>query len=221
MSDSSHSEASNVATTTGVFARPWGAVTRFFTPSSLRIRDLLFPTEDLPEPQLEVRQRSTRADRIPETGEDEEGQRPTVRDYHSINAPNVNVRVPKKIATPIRVEGKVWFANERTWISYLNVAILLGTFSLALFNSSKDAIARNFAYAYAAISAGIMIYGYVVYQKRITLIRQRYPGHFDEIVGPVVICVLLFIAILANFILRVREMQNRDPTPTAIPSTRI
>ena len=26
-------------------------------------------------------------------------------------------RVPKKIATPIRVEGKVWFANERSTLS--------------------------------------------------------------------------------------------------------
>lgn len=78
------------------------------------------------------------------------------------------------------------------WISYLDVAILLGTFSLALFNGSKDQIARNFAYAYAAISVGILVnqfcelggallislkvYGYIVYQQRITMIKQRYPG---------------------------------------------
>ena len=38
-----------------------------------------------------------------------------VRDYHAINdALPAGVKIPKKIATPIRVEAKVWFANERS-----------------------------------------------------------------------------------------------------------
>lgn len=39
---------------------------------------------------------------------------PTVRDYHSITTVPPHVRVPKKTPTPVRVEGKVWFANERS-----------------------------------------------------------------------------------------------------------
>lgn len=56
----------------------------------------------------------TRADRIPETEVDDEGNMPTARDYHAINSLPPQVRVPKKIATPIKVEAKVWFANERS-----------------------------------------------------------------------------------------------------------
>jgi hypothetical protein len=56
----------------------------------------------------------TRADTIPETETNEDGERPTVRDYHAINGLPANVRVPKKIKTPVRVEPKVWFANERS-----------------------------------------------------------------------------------------------------------
>lgn len=87
------------------------------------------------------------------------------------------------------------------WVSYLNIAVLIGTLSLALFNASKDEIARNFAYTYAAISVGVLVscarsvdtgrtpltthnvckvYGYVVYQRRITMIRKRDPGHFGQ-----------------------------------------
>lgn len=69
-----------------------------------------------------------RADGIPDTSRnvvsnDENGnnsngdggdQRPTVRDYHSINNLPPQVRVPKKIPTSVKVEGKVWFANERS-----------------------------------------------------------------------------------------------------------
>lgn len=123
-------------------------------------------------PRLARPARYTRADDIPETQPNSEGQQPTIRDYHSINLPP-QVRVPKKLPTPIRVEGKVWFANERStyglhlqsdipfffttpclaaWVSWMNIAILLATLSLALYNGSKDAIATSFAYVYAAIS---------------------------------------------------------------------
>jgi len=119
----------------------------------------------------------------------------------------------KKIATPLRVEPKVWFANERTWISYLNISVLISVLSLALFNASKDTIARNFAYVYAAISVGILVFGYVVYQNRISMIRRRDPGYFDQIVGPVIIAALLFFAILANFIIRVQELRKSVPAP--------
>lgn len=70
-------------------------------------------------PRLRRPARYTRADAIPETQPDDEGQQPTVRDYHSINLPP-QVRVPKKVPTPIRVEGKVWFANERSEYKFLH-----------------------------------------------------------------------------------------------------
>ncbi|KAG8935378.1 hypothetical protein FRC02_008183 [Tulasnella sp. 418] len=163
----------------------------------------------LPQNPEGIRERAPRNDNIPDAIRDSDGH---LVSYQSVDQ-GVNVRVPKKIATPIKVEAKVWFANERTWISYLNVAILLGTLSAALYNSSHDVIARRFAYVYALISLGILGYGYVVYQKRVTLIRRRDPGHFDEVVGPVLICVALFVAVLSNFIIRVREYQKAPHTP--------
>lgn len=167
-------------------------------------------------PNAQRPQRYTRADAIPETENDEDGQRPTVRDYHAINSLPPMVRVPKKIATPVRVEGKVWFANERTWVSWLNLSILIGALALALFNASKDDIARNFAYAYALISAGVLVYAYLLYQHRITMIRRRDPGHFDAIIGPLVISAFLFLAIFANFFIRVRELREKNvPIPGA------
>jgi len=162
----------------------------------------------LPHKPLGIRDRSTRTDNIPEPETNGNGTAGH-SDYHSINnALPPGVRIPKKIATPIKVEAKVWFANERTWISYLNLSILLGSLALALFNASKDRVARNFAVFYAAISVGVLLYGYVTYQKRITMIRKRDPGNFDQVVGPVLISAFLFFAVLSNFIIRVREIQR-------------
>lgn len=66
----------------------------------------------------------------------------------------------------------------KAWVSYLNMGVLLSTLSLALFNASNDAVSLIFAYIYAFISLAVLVYGYVVYQRRITRIRKRDPGHF-------------------------------------------
>ncbi|KAI1797025.1 hypothetical protein LXA43DRAFT_1089548 [Ganoderma leucocontextum] len=190
--------------------RSWYAMTEVlfpFSPSALA---------SLPKKTFQPRPRYTRADNVPDAPQDEDGQMPTVRDYHAINHLPPQVRIPKKIATPIKVEGKVWFANERTWISYLQTAVLIGTLAFALFNASKDQVVRNFAYAYAILSIGVVVYGYAVYQHRITMIRRRDPGHFDQITGPVLISAFLFFAVLANFIIRVRELQRKE-IPTGLP----
>lgn len=76
-----------------------------FSPSALA---------SLPKKTFQIRPRYTRVDHIPDAEQDEDGQMPTVRDYHAINSVPPQVRVPKKIATPVKVEGKVWFANERS-----------------------------------------------------------------------------------------------------------
>jgi hypothetical protein len=64
-------------------------------------------------PRVKRPEKYHRADAIPHTETNEAGERPTVRDYHAINLPPT-VRVPKKIATTVKVEGKIWFANERS-----------------------------------------------------------------------------------------------------------
>jgi len=91
----------------GLVRRSWVAMTDILSPFS--------PTAlaSLPK-NLRTRPRYTRADGIPDAEEDDEGNMPAVRDYHAINSLPPQVRVPKKIATPIKVEAKVWFANERS-----------------------------------------------------------------------------------------------------------
>lgn len=88
------------------------------------MNDLLSPFStsalaSLPSPQRPTRY--TRTDGIPDTEENDDGERPTVRDYHAINSVPPQVRVPKKIATPVKVEGKVWFANERSELVYFSL----------------------------------------------------------------------------------------------------
>ena len=91
--------------------RSWHAMSEVlspFSPSALA---------SLPKNTFRRRPRYTRTDNVPEAEQGEDGQMPTVRDYHAINSLPPQVRIPKKIATPVKVEGKVWFANERSQLS--------------------------------------------------------------------------------------------------------
>ncbi|GFZ50929.1 hypothetical protein JCM24511_08687 [Saitozyma sp. JCM 24511] len=159
---------------------------------------------NLPARGLGFRAKSKRADRIPD-----ESERPLVTDYHSINDPTIRVRVPKKVLTPVKVEAKVWFANERTFISYLSMGLLLSTIASGLLFGARDSTARWFALAYAAISAGILIYGWAIFQKRLTMISARDAGSFDLLAGPLFICAALFVAILVNFVLRLQQAREK------------
>lgn len=57
-------------------------------------------------------------------------------------------RIAAKKSTPVKVEAKVWFANERTWVSYINISVLMSTLSLAMWNASSDKATTWFAYSY-------------------------------------------------------------------------
>ncbi|KAI9496419.1 VTC domain-containing protein [Zychaea mexicana] len=111
------------------------------------------------------------------------------------------VRVPKKVVTPLRVEPKVFFANERTYFSWMSLGTLLSTFSLALFNAG-DAVGKVSGVIYTLVSLSTLIYGVGLYYRRRELIRSRSPGPYDEIAGPTVICFALMFAVGLNAYLK-------------------
>lgn len=111
------------------------------------------------------------------------------------------VKVPKKIKTSIKVEPKVFFANERTYFSWMRFSLVLATFSLALFNSG-DAIGKLSGIIYTLISVSVMIYGAGLYYRRRELIRNRLSGPYIEIIAPTLICFALLFAVGINAYLK-------------------
>jgi hypothetical protein len=94
-----------------IIRRSFHAMTDFLSPFSPSALASLPP-----KPRREARY--TRADAIPDDAQaGDDGSMPAVRDYHAINSLPPQVRVPKKIASTIKVEAKVWFANERSKFS--------------------------------------------------------------------------------------------------------
>ncbi|KAL0092072.1 VTC domain-containing protein [Phycomyces blakesleeanus] len=111
------------------------------------------------------------------------------------------VRVPKKVITPLRVEPKVFFANERTYFSWMSFGTLLSTFSIALFNAG-DTVGKVSGIVYTLVSLSTLIYGMGLYYRRRELIRARAAGPYDDVMGPTVICFALLFAVGLNAYLK-------------------
>jgi len=102
---------------------------------------------------------------------------------------------------PNRVEAKVWLANQRTYIKWQHVSILLASLSLGLYNAAGEHnnVARSLAVVYTIVALFTAAWGYGIYIYRSKLIRERSGKDFDNVIGPAVVCVGLIVALLVNF----------------------
>lgn len=110
-------------------------------------------------------------------------------------------RIWLKDAGPVRVESKVWLANQRTFIKWQHVSVLLATLSLGLYNAAgKDNdIARTLAIVYTCFALFAALWGWHMYEFRSKLIRQRSGRDLDNVLGPIIVCIGLAMALVLNF----------------------
>ena len=102
---------------------------------------------------------------------------------------------------PLKVEAKVWLANQRTFVKWQHIAVLLATLSLGLFNAAgKDNdVARLLALVYTAFAVFAGVWGWGVYMWRSKLITERSGKDFDNMIGPFVVSIGLAVALCLNF----------------------
>lgn len=119
------------------------------------------------------------------------------------SAPLLQSAPGKRIALPTRVEPKVFFANERTFLSWLNFTVILGSLGVGLLNFG-DKIGRISAGIFTLISMATMFYALVTYHWRANAIRRRGSGPYDDRFGPTMLSIFLLVAVIINFILRIQ-----------------
>lgn len=111
----------------------------------------------------------------------------------------------KRIHVPVRVEPKVFFATERTFLSWLEFSIILGSIAATLMNFGQDAIALSAALGFTLIACVSLIYSLVLYLWRVQMVRKRRAARYHDRYGPTVLCLGLLIAVTVNFGLKGRE----------------
>lgn len=87
------------------------------------------------------------------------------------------VREQKTRKVPTKVEPKVFFANERTFLAWLHMSVTLSTISMAIV---AFAGANHFSQMYGLLLMPVAIafcaYSLYMYVKRSGMIRRREPG---------------------------------------------
>lgn len=114
----------------------------------------------------------------------------------------------KRIALPTRVEPKVFFANERTFLSWLNFTVLLGALAIGMLNFG-DRPAFISAFLFTGVAMLTMIYALVTYHWRAKSIRIRGQAGFDDRFGPTFLAIILLLAVVVNFVLRITYSAKR------------
>ena len=110
----------------------------------------------------------------------------------------------KRIHVPVRVEPKVYFAAERTFLSWLEFSIILGSIAAALLNFG-DHISKLSAIAFTIVACAALLYSMVLYLWRVKMIRERRAVRYHDRWGPSVLCAGLFVAVAVNFGIRLGE----------------
>lgn len=107
----------------------------------------------------------------------------------------------KRIHVPVRVEPKVYFAAERTFLSWLEFAIIIGSIAATLLNFG-DSVSLYSAWGFTVLACASLAYSMGLYLWRVKMIRERRAVRYHDRVGPTVLCVGLFVAVAINFGLR-------------------
>jgi hypothetical protein len=107
----------------------------------------------------------------------------------------------KRIHVPVRIEPKVSLATERTFLSWLEFSIILGSIAATLLNFG-DKISVYSAIAFTVVATVAIVYSLVLYLWRVQKTRQRRAVVYHDKWGPSVLCIMLLAAVMVNVGLR-------------------
>lgn len=107
----------------------------------------------------------------------------------------------------LKIEPKVWLANERTFLKWQHIAILQGGLAIGLYMAAgENFIAEVMGIIYVLIAAFAGLWGYGMLRIRRSMIMERSGKDFDNMIGPLVMSVALMVALIVNFVLQVSPM---------------
>ena len=107
----------------------------------------------------------------------------------------------KKIHVPVRVEPKVALATERTFLDWLQFAVLMGSIAAALINFG-DSVSFVSAWGFTVVALLATIYSLSLYLWRVEKIRLRRAVTYHDRWGPSLLCLCLLAAVGINLGLR-------------------
>ena len=112
---------------------------------------------------------------------------------------------------PVKVEPKVFFANERTFLAWMNMSVTLASIAVAIlsFGDSEDS-SQLYGFVMLPVSVVFCLYALFLYLRRGKMIKERSPGPYADTRGPIILSIILAIAIIVNFTLKLYDIANSN-----------
>jgi len=110
-----------------------------------------------------------------------------------------------------KIEPKIFFANERTFLHWLHSGVTLYTIAAGIlaFASDTHSVAVHwYAMALLPISLGFCLYALHLFLWRAEKIKTRIPGRWDDSRGPLILGTILAGVLFVNFLLKCREIRK-------------
>lgn len=110
----------------------------------------------------------------------------------------------KVICVPVRIEPKVYFAAERTFLSWLSIGMILGATATTLINyGHRSSLVASIGFFISALfTMGYATYKYI---RRTLAIREKKVTDYSDKLGPNIICALIAASTFASFAFKLTE----------------
>lgn len=148
-----------------------------------------------------------------------EGQDEGDEAYESLNGPggrNLTGSVnDKRICVPQKIDPKTFFANERTFLKWLSISVMIGMLSLSLLNfgDTSNNSAELAGLILLPVSIFFMLYSLIIFKDRAQKIYLREPMRYDDTRGPTLLVIVLCVSLLMATIFSLqRDYVNSIPS---------
>ena len=106
------------------------------------------------------------------------------------------------VLAPLRLDARVWFANERTFLSWMGISSILTTFAGGLTVISEGSATQTASVlVLTAASLIFVLYATHMHYHRARQLRRRCVSAYEDRRGATLLFVVMTVAVLANLVM--------------------
>lgn len=106
---------------------------------------------------------------------------------------------------PVKVEPKAYLANERTFLAWMHSSLWLFGASITILKYSYgDPIKIVYGAMIMPVALVFIFYSIFQFVRRANMLKRKAPGPYEDKVGPILYALLLMVAIIAQFVIKLQ-----------------